>query len=473
MPDPLPNSIEHVNCAHNKLTSLPSLNSLINYDNLKRFDYSGNEGLPNNDAIPNSICSDVSVSDQQNSSCSQNLFIEVLKDKYPDLLSEDGNLDKDRAAEIKHLDLSFSELTDINLISHFTNLTEFNCSHNLLKSLPDDLPVGLTIFNCSDNQLSTLPVSLPIQLKDFNCSDNELEHLPNLQSLQSLTHFHCSDNKLDELNTLPNGLVKLHCSTNNLTILPVLPEGLTDLHCSYNQLTSLPEQLPQTLDHINCAHNKLTSLHNLPEGLNRLDCSYNPLFHADGGIVYSTVNDNKIFYQNGDTYLGQWNEDKKRDGSGKMTYHNGVVYEGNFTNDQPCGDSQSNGILTISGIDYKNICTSDELYFYDIEESAYPSGTVIFKPEKNQEGINSTKIILSNVAVYEGEVHFDNEYWENIMPEGLGKLTSTDIINTGELHWELNESSVSHRTNSSTIIYDNNGRIYDGTVNENKQPYTN
>ena len=278
-------------------------------------------------------------------------------------------------------------------------------------------------------------------------------------------------------------MVKLHCSTNNLTILPSLPKGLTDLHCSYNQLTSLPEQLPQTLHHINCAHNKLTSLHNLPEGLNRLDCSYNPLFHADGGIVYSTVNDNKIFYPNGNTYVGEWNEDKKRDGSGKMTYHNGVVYEGNFTNDQPCGDSQSTGKLTIEGEDFENICTNDELYLYDSEESAYPPGTVVFKSEKNQEGIDSTKIILSNAAVYEGEVHFDNEDWKNSMPEGSGKLISTDInLDTGDVHWELNEgSSVADRTNSfvgffqgvgfATILRQN-GRIYDGPVNENKQPNT-
>ena len=75
------------------------------------------------------------------------------------------------------------------------------------------------------------------------------------------------------------------------------------------------------------------------------------------------------------------------------------------------------------------------------------------------------------------------------MPEGSGQLISTDInlwtlgIRTGSLkgkviagrgavHWELNEgSSLADRTNGSTIIYDD-GRIYDGPVNENKQPNT-
>jgi hypothetical protein len=96
-------------------------------------------------------------------------------------------------------------------------------------------------------------------------------------------------------------------------------------------------------------------------------------------------------YKNGDVYHGNWTN-HQREGRGKMTYKNGDVYHGNWTNDQ----REGTGKMT-----YKN-------------------GEVYVGEWKNDQREGTGKMTYQNRDVYVGE-------WKNDQREGTG-----EIIYTGE-----------------------------------------
>lgn len=241
-------------------------------------------------------------------------FRTFLQQQYPSCFNGNGQLNTQCPDVVNALSLncSQSQISTLDGIQHFVNLTELICSYNQLPSLPM-LPSGLTNLECNDNQLTSLPTlpsglanllcffnqltslpalpsgltnldcfnnqltslpTLPIVLTNLQCTNNQLTSLPMLpNSLQSLV---CTQNRLTSLPTLPSGLTFLSCETNQLTSLPTLPNGITDLYCHQNQLTSLPA-LPSGLIKLTSYENQLTSLPALPTDLTDLSCSFNQL----------------------------------------------------------------------------------------------------------------------------------------------------------------------------------------------------
>ena len=116
-------SIHIINCADNKLTSLPELP-----DGLGELD------------------------------CRNNQLTQL-----PRLPGELGNLYCDNNQLIKLPDLPFG-------------LYDLSCTNNKLEQLPN-LPTGLGNLYCNNNQLTRLP-DLPDSLEIFNCSNNPLTSLP-------------------------------------------------------------------------------------------------------------------------------------------------------------------------------------------------------------------------------------------------------------------------------------------------------
>jgi Leucine-rich repeat (LRR) protein len=179
-------------------------------------------------------------------------FLSYLQENYPQTIVNDS-LDINATIGIETLILiNDLNLTSIDGIQYFDDLTYLDCSNNQLTSLPE-LPNGLTDLNCSSNQLTSLP-ELPNGLTDLNCSINQLTSLPEL----------------------PNGLAGINCYFNQLTSLPELPESLLSLLISNNELTSLPE-LPESLLSLSISNNELTSLPELPNGLITLDFDDNQI----------------------------------------------------------------------------------------------------------------------------------------------------------------------------------------------------
>ena len=185
--------------------------------------------------------------------------------------------------------------TQMKLYLNYRGLTVLNKS---------DLPEGLTEFDCTGNMLTSLP-ELPSTLTHLNCTNNRLTCLPELPT--KLTHLWCGYNQLDDLPELPSSLIKLFCGYNRLTSLRCLPLSLEALACGDNKLTSLPE-LPPSLQSLYCESNQLTELPNLPPELKDLGCYYNelselptlPLLHT----LYANGNPFPVeYYRDGNTVI--------------------------------------------------------------------------------------------------------------------------------------------------------------------------
>ena len=193
------------------------------------------------------------------------------------------DVNKQAIEAVTSLNIEDKNLTDISGIEYFTQLTELNCSRNLLTALPVEnltnlislscgnnqltaLPVenltNLTLLYCSYNQLTELPVGNLTNLKSLSCSDNQLTALP-VENLTNLTLLYCSNNQLTEqlpVESLTN-LTSLYCDNNQLTALPVGNlTKLTSLYCNNNQLTALLVGNLTLLEQLNCGTNLLTEL---------------------------------------------------------------------------------------------------------------------------------------------------------------------------------------------------------------------
>lgn len=103
---------------------------------------------------------------------------------------------------ITSLNCSSKYITDISGIDYFTNLIDFNCSNNMIFSMPE-LPLGLLNLICLNNQLSNLD-NLPPFLKSLNCAVNNLQTLDSLPS--TLTFLACGENDLVSINSVFDSL---------------------------------------------------------------------------------------------------------------------------------------------------------------------------------------------------------------------------------------------------------------------------
>jgi uncharacterized repeat protein (TIGR01451 family) len=216
-----------------------------------------------------------------------------------------------------YLDITTSQISNLQGIEAFVNLTYLNCGNNYFNTFPT-LPINLTHLNCSfpfsSLMISNLPlnletldcadysgdsvqiINLPSSLKNLNCSGVNLWCAlpPYLEILfiggvydstmcnpcqlpilpNSLKVLHCEFNNLGNFSSLPDSLLELDCADNQMTTLPQLPNPLIRLECYRNQMTTLP-QLPNSLEVFNCGGNLITNLPPLSDSLRSLDCSEN------------------------------------------------------------------------------------------------------------------------------------------------------------------------------------------------------
>ena len=181
-----------------------------------------------------------------------NNFSAFLAAKYGD----GTGITKQQAANVTQLNVKGQNITDLQGIEHFTNLTKLDCSDNGLTILDVSKNTKLTELICGNNQINILNVTacsmegcgripcprlecptLPLTYLDF--SNNALATV-NISRLTNLKYLNASNNKLTTLDTYRN------------------PE-LTDLNVSDNQLIiQLTSDNPK-LERLNISNNKITS----------------------------------------------------------------------------------------------------------------------------------------------------------------------------------------------------------------------
>jgi len=209
-------------------------------------------------------------------------------------LNDDGEIDVSEALNVINLYINNRQISSLDGIENFKNLSILVCSINQLTSLDVKELTNLTTLRCFFNQLSFLNVQGLTNLTELYCDKNLLTSL-DLQGLTNLKNLECNMNKLTSLNV--QGLTNLtyfYCEDNLLTTLDV--HGLTNLtflKCHNNQLTSLNVQGLLNLTLLACDKNKLTSLG--IQGLIKLatlSCSYNQLISLNvQGLINLTLLD--------------------------------------------------------------------------------------------------------------------------------------------------------------------------------------
>lgn len=167
------------------------------------------------------------------------------------------------------LDCSQNQLTEIDC-SKFSKLTDFNCSNNSLTALDLTNLTELEFLYCSNNNLSNLDVSNNPKLKKLDCNGNSLPTL-DISTLRELTRLDCSgcfsepsrslySNGTIDLSNHPN-LEYLYCNENNLQTLDVTQTPkLKELSCYGNNLTELDLSKNTELYYLNCDENNLKIL---------------------------------------------------------------------------------------------------------------------------------------------------------------------------------------------------------------------
>ncbi len=203
-------------------------------------------------------------------------------------------------ANLKKLDVSNQNITDLNGISFFTelvilvcennsltnlditqnlNLEKLNCRYNQISNIDLSQNTALTTLNISDNNFSSINISQNTALEQLSCEDNLLTSI-DVSNSTSLRYFICGDNQLTNLNISANlALTYLGCHANQLTSLDVSNNtALEVLSFGKNQLSVIDVSNNTSLNEIRCYENQLTSL-DLSSNINltKIDLSYNPL----------------------------------------------------------------------------------------------------------------------------------------------------------------------------------------------------
>lgn len=176
-------------------------------------------------------------------------YISGIKDKmFMDYLVRtfdsdgDGKISEIESKEIQAIDCSGLDISSLEGIKLFTNLTSLVCSGNNLTSVDISSNPSLVTFVCDSNRLKRLDVSANGALVTLSCSGNSLTSL-NVASNKELKTLMCNDNKLSSLDVTANTkLETLLCRDNNIA-------GVMDL--SNNRLLKM----------VNCKNNRLTRLY--------------------------------------------------------------------------------------------------------------------------------------------------------------------------------------------------------------------
>lgn len=150
-----------------------------------------------------------------------NNFEQALIDLGYDTNGLNGNIMQIEAEAVTSLDVNSQNISNLQGIEGFINLSVLKCHTNNLTSLDVSNNTSLVQLNCRTNQLTSLDVSANVALEVLNCYNNQITSLDLRTNIQ-LRSLLCDDNDLTEL-SVKNG------NNTNVTFFSSL--GNYNLHC--------------------------------------------------------------------------------------------------------------------------------------------------------------------------------------------------------------------------------------------------
>ncbi|MEW4923671.1 T9SS type A sorting domain-containing protein [Algibacter sp. 2305UL17-15] len=148
-------------------------------------------------------------------------FEQALIDLGYDTNGLNGNILRLEAEAVTQLDVNNKNISSIEGIQAFINITLLRCHDNNITSLDLSSNTNLITLNCRNNQLTSLDLSSNLQLESLNCFNNQIAVL-DLSSNSALDSLLCDDNQLHTLN-VRNG--------NNFNVIFFSALNNPDLHC--------------------------------------------------------------------------------------------------------------------------------------------------------------------------------------------------------------------------------------------------
>lgn len=218
----------------------------------------------------------------------------------------DGDIEVGEALAVNYLNIEQSNISSLEGINSFTNLTVLTCYNNNLTTLDISALTNITYLACNNNQITTLIVNPLFNPTVLNYGFNQITNF-NVSALTNLTALYCGANPLGtiDVSTLTN-LQILSCGNNQLTNLDVsLLTNLTGLYCANNQLTALNVNALPNLVNLYCSNNNLNTLYIKNNSIEIvLDFSNNPnltYICADTGQLTAVQNQITLYGYNGCT----------------------------------------------------------------------------------------------------------------------------------------------------------------------------
>ena len=202
---------------------------------------------------------DEDVSEDITSNITDPNFLEYCLQNFD--ANKDAKISAKEATAVSEISLVEKNITSLDGIEYFTELTRLICRDNQLKMLDVTKNTKLLTLDCRRNQLQTLDVSKNTELTALVCYNNQLQEL-NVSNNIELTGLWCNNNRLQTLDVSKNmKLIDLWCNNNQLKMLDVSKNAeLTTLNCSDNQLQTLDVSKHTELTLLDCRNNQLQVL---------------------------------------------------------------------------------------------------------------------------------------------------------------------------------------------------------------------
>ena len=235
-------------------------------------------------------------------------------------VNDDGEIQQSEALNVTGLQISYSNISNLNGIQSFTNIESLNCNSNNLQTLDLTGLINLKFLHCGFNQLTSLNIINSSNLEVLDFRTNQLSNI-NLTGNVNLTALYALNNNLSSLNVVGyNNLQILDCTNNDLSALNLTgASNLSNLKCKNNQLTSLNISGLSNVLILDCSYNQIATLDaSSLINVNHLDCSYNVLtsLNVSGLTVITNLYCNNNMLSNINltgltsliNFFGSWNQ---------------------------------------------------------------------------------------------------------------------------------------------------------------------
>ena len=196
--------------------------------------------------------------------------------------NRDGLISPAEIRNISYISVTYSGISSLKGIEHFTSLTQLMCYGNQITALDVSKNTTLDTLQCSDNRITALDVSKNTNLSFLDCSNNRLESLDvsmntklyslycsnnqiteiDISKITNLQHFNCSNNQISELDLGGNSyLYSLSCELNQISELDLSGNtNLREIHCGGNYIYALDVTKNTNLTSLYCYNNQMSSL---------------------------------------------------------------------------------------------------------------------------------------------------------------------------------------------------------------------